>query len=77
MPFSEIGLAEQLAYEGYTEDAINYALDNLSVDYNQMALHAAHHYLDLMPMSDRELYEQLLYEGYSASQAQYAIDNLD
>lgn len=83
MPFSKQGLYEQLTSEHgskFPEDAAQYAIDNLEVDYKEQALKAAKHYMDTMPMSDSELYDQLISEygeKYTAEEAQYAIDNLD
>lgn len=83
MPFSEKGLYEQLTSEygdKYPEEAAQYAIDNLEVDYNEQALKAAISYQELMPMSDQELFDQLTSEygdQYTEEQAQYAIDNLE
>lgn len=77
MPFSESGLAEQLEFEEYPQDAIDYAMDNINPDWNDNALRQAQNYLDTMPFSDSDLYDQLIFEGYSDSQAQHAINNLD
>ncbi|MDE5412412.1 Ltp family lipoprotein [Alkalihalobacterium chitinilyticum] len=82
MPFSEKGLFQQLSSEygdQYPEDAAQYAIENIEVDYNEQALKAAINYLDIMPMSDQELFDQLTSEygdQYTNEQAQYAIDNL-
>ncbi|NLN51691.1 MAG: hypothetical protein GX145_02615, partial [Clostridiaceae bacterium] len=76
-PFSETGLADQLAFEGFPQNAIDYAIANINANYNEMALKSAKNYLEIFPMSDSELYEQLIFEGYTSVQAQYALDNLD
>lgn len=83
MPFSKQGLYDQLISEHgskFPEDAAQYAIDNLQVDYKEQALKAAKNYMDTMPMSDSELYDQLISEygeKYTPEEAQYAIDNLD
>lgn len=83
MPFSKQGLYEQLTSEHgskFPEEAAQYAIDNLQVDYKEQALKAAKNYMDTMPMSDSELYDQLISEygeKYTPEEAQYAIDNLD
>mgnify|MGYP002722580826 CR=1 FL=1 len=83
MPFSEKGLLRQLtsdAGDKYPEEAAQYALENLEVDWNEQALKSAKHYSDMMPMSDDELKQQLTSdagEGFTEEQAQYAIDNLE
>ncbi|UOE93107.1 Ltp family lipoprotein [Alkalihalobacillus sp. LMS39] len=82
MPFSEKGLFEQLTSEygdKYPEEAAQYAIENIEVDYNEQALKSAISYLEMMPMSDQELLEQLTSEygeQFTNEQAQYAIDNL-
>lgn len=77
MGFSQQGLREQLEFEGYPTEAINYAIENIEVDYNEEALETALNYQETMPMSDEGLKEQLIFEGFTEEQAQYAIDNLD
>lgn len=74
--FSKSGLYDQLVYEGFPEDAVQYAVDNVVTDWNANALQTAMDYLDYSSFSDQGLYDQLIYEGYSAEQAQYAINNL-
>lgn len=77
MHFSEPGLRDQLEFEKYPSDAIDYAIMNVSVDYNEMALKAAINYQKTMPMSDDGLREQLDFEGYTSEQISYALANLD
>lgn len=82
-PFSKQGLLEQLTSEHgskFPQDAAQYAIDNLKVDYKEQALKSAKNYMDTMPMSNDELYEQLTSEHgekFTPEEAQYAIDNLD
>ena len=82
MHFSEKGLFEQLTSEfgdQYPEEAAQYAIENVDVDYKEEALEAAISYLEFMPMSDQELFEQLTSEygeQFTDEQAQYALDNL-
>src|SRR5699024_10517240 len=75
--FSKEGLYDQLLYEGFPEDAAQYAVDSVNTDWNENALQTANDYLDYSSFSDSGLYDQLIYEGYTPEQAQYAIDNLD
>lgn len=83
IPFSKQGLYEQLTSEHgskFPEDAAQYAIDNLKVDYKEQALKSAKNYMKTIPMSDDELYEQLTSdhgEKFTPEEAQYAIDNLD
>lgn len=74
--FSKTSLYDQLIYEQYPEDAAQFAIDNIEVDWNAEALKKAIDYLDYTSFSDQGLYDQLIYEGFSDEQAQYAIDNL-
>ena len=76
-------MLEQLTSEHgskFPQDAAQYAIDNLKVDYKEQALKSAKNYMDTMPMSNDELYEQLTSEHgekFTPEEAQYAIDNLD
>ena len=65
-----------MVYEGYAAEQAQYALDNVTTDWNQNALQTALDYLEYSSFSDQGLYDQLIYEGYTAEQAQYAISNL-
>lgn len=73
---SEEGLRKQLAFEEYPSEAIDYALANVEVDYNEQALTKAKSYDNWASMSDSRLYDQLKFEGFTDEQAQYALDNL-
>jgi len=82
MPFSEAGLYEQLtADEGdqFSEEAAQYAVDNIEVDYNEQALKSAESYQEDMDMSPDAIYDQLASddgEKFTDEEAQYAVDNL-
>lgn len=75
--FSRKGIEEQLKFEGFTEEAINYALSNIVVDYNKQALGSARSYDNVLSMSSKRLLEQLIHDGYTEAQAKYAVDNLN
>ena len=76
--FSRKGLKDQLEFEEYSESAINYALDNINVDYNEQAYLSAKSYENLkMGFSDKSLIAQLIFEGFSDSQAKYGLDKLN
>lgn len=74
--FSKSGLYEQLIFEEFPEDAAQFAIDNIQVDWDSQALNKAIDYLDFSSFSDQGLYDQLIFEGFSPEQAQYALDNL-
>lgn len=77
MGFSETGLAKQLEFESFPQDAINYALENIDADYNEQALLSAENYdATGMGFSDQGLMDQLKYEGFTDEQARYAVENL-
>lgn len=82
MPFSYQGLYDQLTSEyggKFPPEAAQYAMDNLTVDWNAEALEAAKNYQDVMPMSDDQLFDQLTSEygsQFTPEEAQYAIDHL-
>jgi hypothetical protein len=75
--FSSARLREQLEYEEFPQDAIDFAMENIEVDWKEQALKKAESYDEYASMSDARLYDQLIYEGFSDEEAQYAIDNLE
>lgn len=75
--FSKQGLYDQLIFEGYPENAAQYAVDNVNTDWKENALEAAKGYLDYTSFSKLGLYEQLIFEGHPESDAQYAVDNVN
>ena len=74
MPFSRTGLIDQLAFENYSPEAAEYAVDNVDVDWNEQAVKSAEQYLRTMPFSPAELVDQLIFEGFTPEQAQYGVD---
>ena len=74
MPFSRTGLIDQLAFESYSPEAAEYAVDNVEVDWNEQAVKSAESYLRTMPFSPAELVDQLIFEGYTPEQAQHGVD---
>src|SRR5699024_5038184 len=52
--FSETGLRDQLEYEEFPQDAIDYAMENVEADYNEQAVKAAKSYAESeLAMSDQ------------------------
>lgn len=72
--FSRSGLIEQLEYEGYSSQEAEYALGQLSVNWNQQAALSAENYLEYSAFSRSGLIEQLQYEGFTRSQAEYGAE---
>lgn len=83
MSMSKIGLYDQLTSEygeKFTEEAAQYAIDNVEADWNENALKKAKTYQETMSMSKNAIYDQLISEygeKFTADEAQYAIDNLE
>ncbi len=83
MHMSKKGIYKQLISEygeGFTEEAAQYAIDNVDVDWNANALAKAKSYQSSMNMSKSAIYKQLTSsagEDFTDEEAQYAIDNLE
>lgn len=76
MPFSKKGLIKQLKFEGYSDEAANWAADHCGADWMKQAEKAAESYLDLMGFSRSELIKQLEFEGYTSKQAAHGADSV-
>lgn len=72
--FSRSGLIDQLKYEGFSVDDATWAVDHVSVDWNQQAVAKAKAYLGYTSFSKAGLIQQLEYDGFTAAQAQYGAD---
>ena len=83
MHMSKAGIYDQLTSEyggQFTEEAAQYAIDNLDADWKKNALESAKTYQNMMAMSPKAIYDQLTSEyggQFTAEEAQYAIDNLE
>ena len=83
MNMSKAGIYDQLISEyggQFTEEAAQYAIDNLEVDWKENALKTAENYQETMAMSPKAIYDQLISEygeKFTEEEAQYAIDNLE
>lgn len=71
--FSYSGLIKQLDYEGYSNEAATYAVDNCDVDWNEQAAKMANSYLSYSSFSKEKLIEQLEYEGFTREQAEFGV----
>lgn len=74
--FSKEGLRDQLEYEGFASDEIDYALDNIVVDWNEQALDTAESYLRYTSFSETGLRDQLEYEEFLSDEIDYAMENI-
>lgn len=83
MHMSKAGIYDQLTSEygeKFSEEAAQYAIDNMVADWNANALASAKNYSDSMHMSKAGIYDQLTSEygeKFTAEEAQYAVDNLE
>ncbi|CEO22478.1 Ltp family lipoprotein [Paraclostridium sordellii] len=83
MGMSKAGLYDQLTSEygeKFTEEAAQYAIDNIKADWKENALKKAKTYQESMAMSPSAIYDQLISEygeKFTEEEAQYAIDNLE
>jgi hypothetical protein len=69
--FSRTGLIEQLKFEEFSEADAVYAVDNISIDYNEQAKKSAESYMEIKGFSRGGLIEQLKFEGFTQAQAEY------
>ena len=71
--FSRQGLIEQLEYDGFSTADATFAVDSITVDWNQQAVKAAKKFLNYTSFSRQGLIEQLEYDGFTRSQAAYGV----
>lgn len=82
MNMSKAAIYNQLTSEygeKFTEEAAQYAMENIEADWNENALKSAESYSKTMHMSKTAIYDQLVSEyggQFTVEEAQYAIDNL-
>lgn len=82
MSMSKVGIYDQLTSEygeQFSQEAAQYAIDNIVADWNENALKKAITYQETMSMSPNAIYDQLISEygeQFTAEEAQYAVDNL-
>lgn len=82
MHMSKAAVYDQLVSEygeKFSEEAAQYAIDNVEADWKENALQKAIIYQDEMAMSPKAIYDQLISEygeKFTEEEAQYAIDNL-
>ena len=71
--FSRPGLIGQLEYEKYSTEDATWAVDRVTVDWNEQAAKSAKDYLDYTSFSRAGLVDQLIYEGFTPEQAEYGV----
>lgn len=82
-PYSLVGLRKQLQQEGYSPNAVDYAITEIDtksgVDWNANAVESAERFIAYaMPeVSEKLLKEQLLYEGFTGDEIKHALSNVN
>lgn len=71
--FSREGLIEQLVYEQFSTEDATFAVDHITVDWNEQAVAKAKEYLDYSAFSRGGLIDQLRYEGFTREQAEFGV----
>ena len=74
IPFSESGLRGQLDYKGYSQADIDFALENLDVDWTANAIKKSEDYLATMPLSKPALEQQLDFDGFTKEDIAIAVE---
>ena len=83
MNMSKQGIYDQLTSkygEKFSTEAAQYAIDNMTADFNANALAKAKNYQQTMNMSKQSIYDQLIStygEKFTKTEAKYAIDHLE
>ena len=72
--FSQSGLIDQLAFEGYSTADATFAVESLDVDWNEQAAKSAASYLEMTSFSLSGLIDQLVFEGFTPEQAAYGAN---
>jgi chemotaxis protein histidine kinase CheA len=69
--FSRTGLIHQLEFEKYSTEDATWAVDRVTVDWNEQAAKKAKDYLEFTSFSHAGLVDQLIFEGFTPEQAEY------
>ena len=75
--YSKEGLEIQLAYDRFTNEEANYAVENCGANWQENANKRTKEYLDINAYSYDGLYTQLIYEGFTPTESTSAIDALN
>jgi hypothetical protein len=71
--FSRKGLIDQLEYDDFSTADATFAVDSITVDWNEQAVKKAKDYLDISGFSRGGLIDQLEYDGFTPAQAQFGV----
>lgn len=61
----------------FTEEQVNYAINNYLFDWKQAAVICANQYIDTLWMTPKDLKDEILFLGFTMEEALYAIDHCD
>lgn len=73
MAFSKTGLVDQLLFEGFSEAEAEYAVEAVTVDWQEQAAKSAESYLRNMAFSRSGLVNQLVFEGFTDAEAEFGV----
>ena len=76
MAFSQADLRAQLEYHEFSYEAIEFALENVDVDYQAECIEKAESYLGLTSFSEADLREQLEYHKFNEEHINVAIEEI-
>ena len=65
-----------LDYEKFSEEAVNYAMENVNADYGLNALETAQSYVNHSHFSETGLRDQMVYEKFTDVEIDYAMNNV-
>ena len=71
--FSRTDLIGQLEYNKFSTEDATWAVDRVTVDWNEQAAKKAASYLKYSSFSRGDLIDQLLYNGFTPEQAEYGV----
>ena len=74
MSFSESGLIDQLRFEKFSAADAKFAVNHITVDWNEQAAKYAKSYLEYSSFSRQGLIDQLEFEGFTTQQATYGVN---
>lgn len=72
--FSKSGLIDQLEFEKYSTADARFAVNHITVNWNEQAAKSATSYLDFGSFSRQGLIDQLEFEGFTTQQATYGVN---
>lgn len=75
--FSKKGLIDQLEFEGFSTEDATFAVENITVSWNDQAVSKAEDYLAYSAFSKSGLVDQLEFEGFTSKQAKRAVDAIE